>query len=61
MTETSVLPPARRAEDCPTAWFAVLERALEDGDVPRAAHAVAELERLGVTVQFRRRPAEAAR
>lgn len=45
----------RRPEDCATAWFAVLERALHDGDVHRAAAATRELERLGVTVKFRRR------
>jgi hypothetical protein len=45
----------RRPEDCATAWFAVLEQSLNDGDVHRAAKATRELERLGVTVRFRRR------
>lgn len=50
----------RDAADCPTAWFAVLERAIEDGDYPRAAKAQRELQRLGVVVKFprRRRPTE---
>ena len=43
-----------RPEDCATAWFVVLERALMDGDVQRAAHAERELHRLGVEVKFRR-------
>jgi len=41
-----------RAEDCPTAWFAVLERANESGDVERAAQALRELRRLGVIVRY---------
>ena len=46
------LPP----EDCATAWFAVLEAALETGDLQRAAQAQRELYRLGVPVKFARRP-----
>lgn len=40
--------------DSPTAWFAVLERALRTGDSDLAARAKRELERLGVTVSFDR-------
>jgi hypothetical protein len=46
-----------RPEDCATAWFAVLERALDEGDVQRAAQAERELQRLGVDVRFRRKAA----
>ena len=38
--------------DSPTAWFAVLERAHQDGDHERAAEAIRELRRLGVAVRF---------
>jgi hypothetical protein len=38
--------------DCPTVWFAVLERAIRDGDYERAAAAQCELKRLGVKVKF---------
>jgi hypothetical protein len=38
--------------DCPTAWFAVLERARMDNDFKRAAYAESQLERLGVKVRF---------
>ena len=41
-----------RPEDCPTAWFAVLERARIDHDYERAAAATRELRRLGVEVKF---------
>ena len=43
-----------RAEDSPTAWFAVLERARLDEDYETAARAKRELSRLGVEVRFRR-------
>ena len=42
--------------DEPIYWFAILERALDRGDLDDAAHAKRELERLGVTVTYRRRP-----
>jgi hypothetical protein len=38
--------------ECPTAWFAVLERARLTEDYERAAHAQRELARLGVRVRF---------
>lgn len=38
--------------DSPVAWFATLERARLDGNHERAAHALRELRRLGVTVRF---------
>ncbi len=41
-----------RPEDCPTAWFAMLERAQLDGDTQREATAQQELRRLGVRVEF---------
>ncbi len=36
--------------DSPTAWFAVLERAMRDGDADLVRSATAELDRLGVRV-----------
>jgi len=49
----------RRFEDSPTAWFCVLETALERGDLVRAGEAQQQLKRLGfrvtVTRQGRRR------
>lgn len=49
---------SREPEDCPAAWFAVLEHAREHNDFERAAQAVRELRRLGVDVKYpvRRRP-----
>jgi predicted signal transduction protein with EAL and GGDEF domain len=41
-----------KPEDCPTAWFAVLERARLDDDFERASEAVRQLRRLGVRVKF---------
>jgi hypothetical protein len=41
--------------DWPLWWFARLEAAVERGDYPAAARAQRELERLGVTVQYRGR------
>ena len=38
--------------ESPTAWFAVLERARMDGNHERAAQAIRELRRLGITVRF---------
>ena len=50
--------------DWPLWWFAKLEAAIERGDYQKAARAQVELERLGVTVQYRGRkpvrPEEAA-
>lgn len=47
----------RDPQNCPTAWFAVLERAREEGDYERAAQAERELRRLGVAVRFNGRKA----
>lgn len=49
----------QRPEDCATAWFAVLERALMDNDFVRAGKAQLELQRLGVEVRFTRPGAHA--
>lgn len=38
--------------DCPTVWFAVLERALRSRDIELAEDAERNLNRLGVTVLF---------
>jgi 5,10-methylenetetrahydrofolate reductase len=46
----------REAENSPVAWFVMLERARTTGDFERAAQAVRELKRLGVTVTFGRQP-----
>jgi len=45
-----VMPP----RDWPVYWFAELARAFEAGDLVAAARAQQELERLGVTVRYRR-------
>ena len=42
----------RRPEECPTAWFAVLEDAWQKRDLERAAQAERQLLRLGVRVRF---------
>jgi hypothetical protein len=42
----------------PVAWFCVLERERERNNFERAAEAVRELKRLGVTVKFRSRTAK---
>ncbi|HEY4759560.1 MAG TPA: hypothetical protein VIH42_03170 [Thermoguttaceae bacterium] len=42
-------------ENCPVAWFAVLERARLSSDFELAAKAQHELERLGVSVKFHRK------
>ena len=44
----------RDAENSPVAWFVMLERARATSDLERAAQAVRELKRLGVTVTFGR-------
>lgn len=46
----------RDPRDVPTAWFAVLERAIADGDREREREARSNLARLGVRVRFVRRP-----
>lgn len=45
----------QEAADSPVAWFAVLERAKQTGNFAKAARAVQELTRLGVSVKYRRR------
>jgi hypothetical protein len=58
----SINQSERQPLDWPVYWFAALERAVEDGDWPAAAKAQQELERLGVTVNYRpRERREAAR
>jgi hypothetical protein len=48
-----------RVRNWPLWWFARLEAAVENGDHVTAARAQQELERLGVTVQYRgRRPVQ---
>ena len=47
------------ATECPTAWFAVLERARADNDFQRAAEAQKQLERLGVKVKYFRQKRKA--
>lgn len=56
MTQTpdSTHPPEL---DQPVYWFALLDRALEAGNLDDAARAQRELERLGFSVTCRRRPA----
>ncbi len=50
--DSTTTRPAPRPENCPTAWFAVLERARLDGDRQREAEAIRQLQRLGVTVRW---------
>jgi hypothetical protein len=57
MSKTALL----EARNSPTAWFAVLERARLTGDKALERRAVAQLKRLGVSVQFERQPAEASK
>ncbi|MDM8008610.1 MAG: hypothetical protein QUV05_20925 [Phycisphaerae bacterium] len=51
------MPDLKRKKDdpaeSPTAWFAVLERALDTCDYQLAAKAQHELHRLGIDVRFR--------
>lgn len=47
-------PAIESWRDSPTAWFVVLEDALVRGDYSRAAEAQRELERLGLSVRYRR-------
>jgi hypothetical protein len=53
---TSHLPA--RVRNWPLWWFAHLEAAIERGDHQAAAKAQGQLERLGVTVQYRSRWAD---
>jgi hypothetical protein len=46
--------PPEPVEDLPIYWFALLERAVEQGDHATAALAQRELERLGVHVRYGR-------
>jgi hypothetical protein len=51
--------PKQSADDYtnePLYWFAVLDRAVAEGDHQTAATAQQELARLGVDVRYRRRP-----
>lgn len=52
MIAVSLPDPVR---NWPLWWFARLEAAIESGDYQTAARAQRELERLGVTVQYRGR------
>jgi len=54
MSKSEIDKARRKAEDSPTAWFAVLDRARETGDFQLAAKAQEALERLGVVVRFKR-------
>jgi hypothetical protein len=56
MRTTDVLQTRPPEHDEPIYWFALLERALERGDVQAAAAADRELRRLGVDVAYRSRP-----
>jgi hypothetical protein len=42
----------RDPRNVPTAWFALLERAREAGNIEREREALRELRRLGVNVEF---------
>jgi hypothetical protein len=47
-------PPESAVADCPIYWFAILEKAVEQGDHQKAAEAQKELARLGVHVAYGR-------
>ena len=59
-TDQEIADARRKATQSPTAWFAVLESARRKGDIALSHRALAELERLGVKVQFDQ-PREAVR
>ncbi|MFT3882987.1 MAG: hypothetical protein QM703_25455 [Gemmatales bacterium] len=48
-------PDEWKPNDEPIFWFASLEKALDAGDLQRAAEAQRELERLGYQIKYRRR------
>ena len=50
----SIREHQERPEDSPTAWFAVLESALRQGDFSTAALAQQKLQGMGVDVHFRK-------
>ena len=52
MTKKPTTHDDHEYRDSPVAWFAMLERAIRDGDYERAAVAQRELKRLGVKVKF---------
>ena len=54
MASTSSERETARAAAWPLYWFAVLEQALDVGDLEAAAKAQRELRRLGVKVTYRR-------
>lgn len=57
ITSSPDLPPTRLPEhDEPIYWFALLERAVHDGDFQTAARAQTELAQLGVDVAYRTGP-----
>lgn len=45
-------PDSRDVHDEPTTWFVELEIARKRGDVVRATHALRQLHRLGVSVEY---------
>jgi len=53
-------PDSRDVHDEPTAWFVELEIARKRGDVVRATHALRQLHRLGVSVEYAAPAARAA-
>jgi hypothetical protein len=52
MNITNTSHDTRRAEDCPAAWFVVLDRARRTNDLALAERARRELRRLGVVIEF---------
>jgi hypothetical protein len=62
MSRPRTPPPAEDYTDEPIYWFAILDKAVEQGDHAAAAQSQRELERLGVRVRYgrpRRQPAAA--
>ena len=51
--DQKAMDACRKAEDSPVAWFAVLCRACESGDLDLLAKAVFKLRRLGIQVRYR--------
>ncbi len=52
MSKQKTKQSTRDAEQCPTAWFCEMGRALNEGDLQRAAEAHKRLRELGVSVKF---------
>lgn len=55
---TTIKRPKTDYRNSPTAWFSMLEGAIDRSNFERAAEAVRQLDRLGVTVRYRGKQAK---